>query len=325
MIKRPRRLRSNETLRKMVRETRVDKSSLIFPMFVKEGTGNREESPSMKGQYRYSVDQMFYELEQLSKAGVSSVMLFGIPDHKDELASGAYAEDGIIQKALKEAKRRFPDLYYITDVCLCEYTSHGHCGMLCGHDVDNDTTLQVLSKTALSHVQAGADMVAPSDMMDGRVAVIRNILDEYGYVNTPIMSYAVKYASGFYAPFRDAADSAPAFGDRKTYQMDYHNSREGIREILLDEEEGADIIMVKPALAYLDMIAKAKEVTSLPIAAYSVSGEYAMIKAAAEKGWIDEEKIVCETAIAAFRAGAQSYLTYYAKELARYIDEGKIG
>ena len=325
MIKRPRRLRSNETLRKMVRETRVDKSSLIFPMFVKEGKGIREEIPSMKGQYRYSVDQMFYELEQLSKAGVSSVMLFGIPDHKDELASGAYAEDGIIQKALKEAKRRFPDLYYITDVCLCEYTSHGHCGILCGHDVDNDTTLQVLSKTALSHVQAGADMVAPSDMMDGRVAVIRNILDEYGYVNTPIMSYAVKYASGFYAPFRDAADSAPAFGDRKTYQMDYHNSREGIREILLDEEEGADIIMVKPALAYLDMIAKAKEVTSLPIAAYSVSGEYAMIKAAAEKGWIDEEKIVCETAIAAFRAGAQSYLTYYAKELARYIDEGKIG
>ena len=325
MIKRPRRLRSNETLRKMVRETRVDKSSLIFPMFVKEGKGIRKEIPSMKEQYRYSVDQMFYELEQLSKAGVSSVMLFGIPDHKDELASGAYAEDGIIQKALKEAKRRFPDLYYITDVCLCEYTSHGHCGMLCGHDVDNDTTLQVLSKTALSHVQAGADMVAPSDMMDGRVAVIRNILDEYGYVNTPIMSYAVKYASGFYAPFRDAADSAPAFGDRKTYQMDYHNSREGIREILLDEEEGADIIMVKPALAYLDMIAKAKEVTSLPIAAYSVSGEYAMIKAAAEKGWIDEEKIVCETAIAAFRAGAQSYLTYYAKELARYIDEGKIG
>ena len=325
MIKRPRRLRSNETLRKMVRETRVDKSSLIFPMFVKEGKGIRKEIPSMKGQYRYSVDQMFYELEQLSKAGVSSVMLFGIPDHKDELASGAYAEDGIIQKALKEAKRRFPDLYYITDVCLCEYTSHGHCGILCGHDGDNDTTLQVLSKTALSHVQAGADMVAPSDMMDGRVAVIRNILDEYGYVNTPIMSYAVKYASGFYAPFRDAADSAPAFGDRKTYQMDYHNSREGIREILLDEEEGADIIMVKPALAYLDMIAKAKEVTSLPIAAYSVSGEYAMIKAAAEKGWIDEEKIVCETAIAAFRAGAQSYLTYYAKELARYIDEGKIG
>ena len=325
MIKRPRRLRSNETLRKMVRETRVDKSSLIFPMFVKEGKGISKEIPSMKEQYRYSVDQMFYELEQLSKAGVSSVMLFGIPDHKDELASGAYAEDGIIQKALKEAKRRFPDLYYITDVCLCEYTSHGHCGILCGHDVDNDTTLQVLSKTALSHVQAGADMVAPSDMMDGRVAVIRNILDEYGYVNTPIMSYAVKYASGFYAPFRDAADSAPAFGDRKTYQMDYHNSREGIREILLDEEEGADIIMVKPALAYLDMIAKAKEVTSLPIAAYSVSGEYAMIKAAAEKGWIDEEKIVCETAIAAFRAGAQSYLTYYAKELARYIDEGKIG
>lgn len=325
LIQRPRRLRGSEVLRKMVRETRIDKASLIYPLFVKEGTGIEEESPSMEGQYRYSVDRLPYELERLSEAGVGSVMLFGIPDHKDEVGSGAYDANGIVQRALREAKKEFPDLYYITDVCLCEYTSHGHCGMLCGHDVDNDTTLKVLAKTALSHVQAGADMVAPSDMMDGRVAAIRNILDEYGYVNTPIMSYAVKYASGFYAPFRDAADSAPAFGDRKTYQMDYHNSREGIREILLDEEEGADIIMVKPALAYLDMIAKAKEVTSLPIAAYSVSGEYAMIKAAAEKGWIDEEKIVCETAIAAFRAGAQSYLTYYAKELARYIDEGKIG
>lgn len=325
MEKRPRRLRSNEALRRMVRETRVDKSSLIYPMFVKDGTGIREEIPSMVGQYRYSVDQMFYELEQVSKVGVSSVMLFGIPEHKDELASQAYADDGIIQRALQEAKKRFPNLYYITDVCLCEYTSHGHCGMLCGCEVENDSTLKVLSKTALSHVQAGADMVAPSDMMDGRVAAIRAILDENGYVNTPIMSYAVKYASGFYAPFRDAADSAPSFGDRKSYQMDYHNSREGIKEVLLDEEEGADIIMVKPALAYLDMIIRVKEVTNLPVAAYSVSGEYAMIKAAAQQGWIDEDKIVCETAVAAFRAGAQSYLTYYAKELARYMDEGRIG
>lgn len=325
MIKRPRRLRSNLNLRKMVRETRVDKSSLIYPMFVKDGTNIREEIPSMVGQYRYSVDQMFYELEQVEKAGVNAVMLFGIPEHKDEAASQAYAEDGVIQRALREAKKRFPDLYYITDVCLCEYTSHGHCGMLCDCDVDNDKTLPVLAKTALSHVQAGADMVAPSDMMDGRVAAIREILDKNRFENIPIMSYAVKYSSGFYAPFRDAADSAPAFGDRKTYQMDYHNSREGVKEALLDEEEGADIIMVKPALSYLDMIAKVKEATNLPVAAYSVSGEYAMIKAAAEKGWIDEKQIVCETAIAAYRAGAQSYLTYYAKELAQYMDEGLIG
>lgn len=325
MIKRPRRLRSSETLRRMVRETRIDKSALIYPVFVKEGMRIREEIPSMKGQFRYSVDQMLYEMERISNAGISSVMLFGIPEHKDELASQAYAQNGIIQQALKEAKKRFPELYYITDVCLCEYTSHGHCGILCNQEVDNDATLKVLARTALSHAQAGADMVAPSDMMDGRVAAVREILDVNKYINVPVMSYAVKYASGFYEPFRDAAESAPAFGDRKSYQMDYHNRREGIKEVLLDEEEGADIIMVKPALAYLDMIAHVKEVTNLPVAAYSVSGEYAMIKAAAEKGWIDEAKIVCETAAAAFRAGAQIYLTYYAKELAQYIDEGRIG
>lgn len=325
MIKRPRRLRSSEILRKMVRETRVDKASLIYPIFVKDGTGIKEEIPSMKGQFRYSVDRLPFALEEIRKSGVSAVMLFGIPEHKDERASQAYAQDGIIQRALGEARRTFPELYYITDVCLCEYTAHGHCGMLCGQEVDNDATLKVLAKTALSHVQAGADMVAPSDMMDGRVKAIREILDEHHYTGTPIMSYAVKYASGFYAPFRDAADSAPAFGDRRSYQMDFHNSREGIKEVLLDEEEGADIIMVKPALSYLDMIAKVREVTNLPVAAYSVSGEYAMIKAAAEKGWIDEKNIVCETAVAAFRAGAQSYLTYYAKELAGYIDEGLIG
>ena len=311
MIKRPRRLRKTEILRKMVRETRIDQASLIYPMFVRDGEGIREEIPSMAGQYRYSVDRMYEELEKLSDAGVGAVMLFGIPD--------------VIQRALWEAKKRFPDLYYITDVCLCEYTSHGHCGMLKGCEVDNDSTLELLAKTALSHVQAGADMVAPSDMMDGRVGKIRTVLDAEGYEDIPIMSYAVKYASGFYAPFRDAAKSAPAFGDRKSYQMDYHNSREGIKEILLDEEEGVDIVMVKPALAYLDMIAKAKEATNLPVAAYSVSGEYAMIKAAAEKGWIMEDQIVCETAVAAFRAGAQSYLTYYAKELAGFIKEGRIG
>lgn len=279
----------------------------------------------MPGQYRCSVDQMYHELQTVCDSGVGAVMLFGVPGHKDEAASQAYAEDGVIQRALKEAKKRFPDLYYITDVCLCEYTSHGHCGMLCGQDVDNDRTIKVLAKTALSHVQAGADMVAPSDMMDGRIAEIRRVLDANAYVNTPVMSYAVKYASGFYEPFRDAAESAPSFGDRKSYQMDYHNSREGIKEVILDEEEGADIVMVKPALSYLDMIARVKEVTNLPVAAYSVSGEYAMIKAAAEKGWIDEAKIVCETAAAVYRAGAQCYLTYYAKELAGYMDEGRIG
>ena len=325
MVKRPRRLRGSETIRKMVRETRVDKSSLIYPVFVKDGTGLREAIPSMEGQYRYSVDRLPYALEEILKSGVSSVMLFGIPKHKDEKASQAYAGDGIIQRALREAKRTFPELYCITDVCLCEYTSHGHCGMLCGREVDNDSTLQVLAETALSHVQAGADMVAPSDMMDGRVAAIRRVLDENRFTNTPIMSYAVKYASGFYAPFRDAADSAPAFGSRRSYQMDYHNSREGIKEVLLDEEEGADIVMVKPALAYLDMVVKVKEATNLPVAAYSVSGEYAMIKAAAGRGWIDERSIVCETAVAASRAGVQSYLTYYAKELAGYMDEGLIG
>ena len=322
---RPRRLRYGETLRKMVRETRVDPSSLIYPMFVKEGTGIVEEIPTMPGQYRYSIDTMERKLEELLDAGVSSVMFFGIPDHKDEVGSGAYAEDGIVQRAVRLARREVPEMYLITDVCMCEYTSHGHCGVLCGHDVDNDATLKLLAKSALSHVQAGADMVAPSDMMDGRVAAIRDILDENGYKNTPIMSYAVKYASAFYGPFRDAAGSAPAFGDRKSYQMDYHNSREGIKEALLDVQEGADIIMVKPAMSYLDMVAKIKEAVQVPVASYSVSGEYAMIKAGAKLGYIDEEKIICETAASAFRAGCDIYLTYFAKEIAQYMQEGKIG
>jgi porphobilinogen synthase len=325
MIKRPRRLRGGEYLRRMVRETRMDKSSLIYPMFVQEGTGKEDEIPSMPGQFRYSLDRLPYELERLSNAGVGSVMLFGIPDVKDEAASQAYAADGIVQRALEAGKKQFPNLYYITDVCLCEYTSHGHCGMLCGHEVENDSTLKLLAQTALSHVQAGADMVAPSDMMDGRVLAIRNELDKYGHKETPIMSYAVKYASAFYGPFREAADSAPAFGDRKSYQMDPHNSREGVKEALLDVEEGADIVMVKPALSYLDMITKVKDVTNLPVAAYSVSGEYAMVKAAAQKGWIDEERIMCEMAVSTYRAGAQIYLTYYAKELAKCMDEGRIG
>lgn len=325
MLQRPRRLRGNELLRKMVRETRLDKSSLIYPMFIKEGTKIREEIPTMPGQFRYSVDQMPYKLEELKKSGVNSVMFFGIPDEKDEVGSGAYAEDGIVQKALREAGKQFPDLYLITDVCMCEYTSHGHCGVLCGHEVDNDSTLELLSKTALSHVQAGAHMVAPSDMMDGRVLAIRNKLDENGFTGIPIMSYAVKYASAFYGPFRDAAGSAPAFGDRKSYQMDCHNRKEGIKEALLDVEEGADIIMVKPAMNYLDVIREVSDLVDVPVASYSVSGEYAMVKAGARLGYIDEEKIIAEMAVASYRAGASIYLTYFAEEIASLIDRGIIG
>lgn len=325
LIKRPRRLRGGANLRKMVRETRMDKSSLIYPLFVMEGNGIQEEIPSMEGQYRYSLDRLPYKLEQLEKAGVNSIMLFGIPDHKDEVGSGAYAQDGIVQKALREAKSRFPEMYYVTDVCMCEYTSHGHCGVLCGHDVDNDKTLELLAKTALSHAQAGSDMIAPSDMMDGRVAAIRKELDLGGYTNIPIMSYAVKYASAFYGPFRDAAGSAPAFGDRKSYQMDFHNRREAIKEALLDVEEGADIIMVKPALSYLDIIREVRDTIDLPVAAYSVSGEYAMVKAGAKLGYIDEERIIGEMAVSTFRAGTDIYLTYFAKEIAKLMDEGRIG
>ena len=325
LIQRPRRLRGSENLRKMVRETRMDKSSLIYPLFVKEGTGIEEEIPSMEGQFRYSVDRLPFELERPQNAGVNSIMLFGIPDHKDEVGSGAYDPNGIVQKALREAKKQFPDMYYITDVCMCEYTSHGHCGVLCGHDVNNDATLELLAKTAVSHVEAGADMVAPSDMMDGRVRAIREALDANGHYEAPIMSYAVKYASAFYGPFRDAAGSAPSFGDRKSYQMDFHNRREGMKEALTDVEEGADIIMVKPAMSYLDMVSEVSKAVNVPVAAYSVSGEYAMVKAAAKMGWIDEERIMCEMAVSAYRAGAQIYLTYYAKELAKCMDEGRIG
>ena len=325
LIQRPRRLRGSENLRKMVRETRMDKSSLIYPLFVKEGTGIEEEIPSMEGQFRYSVDRLPFELERLQNAGVNSIMLFGIPDHKDEVGSGAYDPNGIVQKAVREAKKQFPDMYYITDVCMCEYTSHGHCGVLCGHDVNNDATLELLAKTAVSHVEAGADMVAPSDMMDGRVRAIREALDANGHYGAPIMSYAVKYASAFYGPFRDAAGSAPSFGDRKSYQMDFHNRREGMKEALTDVEEGADIIMVKPAMSYLDMVSEVSKAVNVPVATYSVSGEYAMVKAAAKMGWIDEERIMCEMAVSAYRAGAQIYLTYYAKELAKCMDEGRIG
>ncbi|URZ15656.1 porphobilinogen synthase [Clostridium felsineum] len=325
LIRRPRRLRKNEPLRKMIRETRMDKSSLIYPIFVKEGANMQEEIPSMEGQYRYSVDRLPYELERLAKVGVTNVMFFGIPNEKDECGSQAYAEDGIIQQALREAKRQFPDMYYSTDVCMCEYTSHGHCGILKGKDVDNDITIELMAKIALSHAQAGADMVAPSDMMDGRVLAIRNKLDSEGFIDIPIMSYGVKYASAFYGPFREAADSTPAFGDRKTYQMDFHNKKEAIKEVLLDVEEGADIIIVKPALDYLDIVTEVSKQINVPIATYSVSGEYAMVKAGAKLGYIDENQIICEMATSAYRAGSDIYITYFAKELAKFMDEGRIG
>ena len=325
LLQRSRRLRGSEALRHMVRETRADASSLIYPMFVVEGTGVKEEIPSMPGQYRWSLDRLPEKLEELQVAGVGSLMLFGIPDEKDEVASSAYAENGIVQRAIGVCKDRAPELYCITDVCLCEYTSHGHCGVLKGHDVDNDPSVELLARTAVSHVAAGADMVAPSDMMDGRVLGIRQALDAAGFTTAPIMAYSVKYASGFYGPFREAADSAPAFGDRRAYQMDVHNRREAVKKALQDIEQGADIVMVKPAMSFLDLVREVHDVVNVPVAAYSVSGEYAMVKAAAERGWIDEERIVGEMATSAFRAGAHIYLTYYAELVAKLIGEGAIG
>nr|WP_027871172.1 porphobilinogen synthase [[Eubacterium] cellulosolvens] len=325
ILHRPRRLRSGERLRKMVRETRVDSSSLIYPMFFMDGKDKVEEIPSLPGQYRYTEDRIEEALEPVLASGVRSLLLFGIPDTKDEVGSSAYAEDGIVQRVLRSIKEKYPELYLISDVCMCEYTSHGHCGVLCGEHVDNDKTLDLLAKTALSHVKAGADMVAPSDMMDGRIEAIRRMLDANHFQNTPIMSYAVKYASAFYGPFREAAGSAPAFGDRQGYQMDYHNRREAMKEALLDVEEGADILMVKPAMSYLDLVREIKDATDIPMATYSVSGEYSMVKAAAANGWIAEDRIVCEMAASAYRAGADLYITYFAKELAGYMQEGRIG
>lgn len=322
---RTRRLRANANIRNMVRETRISKDSLIYPMFFEEGENIFEEIESMPGQYRMSIDRCDGVIKELLDAGVKSVILFGIPKSKDEVGSEAYHDHGIVQEAVRYIKKNYPDMYVIGDVCMCEYTSHGHCGILKGHDVDNDTTIKYIAKIALSQVEAGADMVAPSDMMDGRVGEIRKLLDANGYKNIPIMSYSAKYASAFYGPFRAAADSAPAFGDRKTYQMDVHNIREALKEVYDDVEEGADIVMVKPAMSFLDVVAKVKEITDIPVAAYSVSGEYAMVKSAAKNGFIDEEKIMCEMAVSAFRAGADIYITYYAKELAKCIDKGLIG
>ena len=322
---RPRRLRTSDTLRRMVRETRVSPDSLVYPAFIAEGEHIYREIPSLPGQYHYSPDELPRLVERLCAHGVSRVMLFGLPAHKDAEGTAAWADDGIVQQGIRRLRDLMPGLYIITDVCMCEYTSHGHCGILCGHEVDNDRTLECLARIALSHARAGADMVAPSDMMDGRVAAIRRVLDGNGFCNIPIMAYSAKFASSFYGPFRDAAGSAPAFGDRKSYQMDWHNAREAMRECALDVREGADIIMVKPALAYLDLIHEARSRFDLPLAAYSVSGEYAMIKAAAAAGLIDEHGVMCESAAAVYRAGADILITYYACELAGAIRAGEIG
>ena len=325
MIQRPRRLRSSRQIRNMVRETRISPDSLIYPMFVAEGENMKEEIISMPGQYRYSIDRMDECLDELESAGVHAVMFFGIPDHKDDTGSGAYDHNGIVQKALRHAKQTHPTMYFVADLCMCEYTSHGHCGILHGTEVDNDATLTYLQKIAVAQAEAGADMIAPSDMMDGRVAAIREALDANGYTNIPIMAYSAKFASSFYGPFRAAADSAPSFGDRKSYQMDFHNRREALKEVLLDVEEGADIVMVKPAACYGDLIREVKDATNVPVAAYSVSGEYSMVKTTAAAGYIDEERIMCEMAVSAYRAGADIYITYFAKELAECMRKGLIG
>lgn len=327
LLKRARRLRTGEGLRKMVRETRLSQDALIYPVFVKAGTNLTEPIRAMEGQYRYSVDRLGSIFDALLNAGVQRVLFFGLPEkhEKDPEGTAAYREDGIIQTALRYTAEHYPELYRITDVCMCEYTSHGHCGMLKGETVDNDRTLVTLSAVALSHARAGAQMVAPSDMMDGRVRAIRIALDAQEYTDTAVMAYSAKYSSAFYNPFREAADSAPAFGDRKTYQMDYHNRREGVKEALADIDEGADIVMVKPAFAYLDVIQSVAEAAAVPVGAYSVSGEYAMIKAAAKAGYIDEAAVVCESAVGVFRAGADILITYFAQELAGWIREGRIG
>lgn len=319
---RGRRLRRTEPMRTMVRETILRPADLVYPLFITEGDNVRREVSSMPGVAQLSIDRLIEEVGTIAELGIPAVLLFGIPDEKDAVGTGAYAPDGIVQRATRELKARYSDLVVITDVCLCEYTNHGHCGLLHGTDVDNDASLDLQAQTAISHVEAGADIVAPSNMMDGTVGVIRRALDINGYETTPIMAYSAKYASGFYGPFRDAAASAPSFGDRRSYQMDPANGREALREVALDVAEGADIVMVKPALAYLDVIARVRASVDLPVAAYNVSGEYAMVKAAAANGWLDERRIVTEILTGIKRAGADIILTYHAKDLARWLREG---
>jgi len=320
---RPRRLRESPLLRKMVRETRLRVDDFVYPLFAVHGRGVRAPIASMPGQYRLSVDELLRECKDAASMGIPDVLLFGLPVDKDPRGSEAYAEDGIIQQAVRAVKETIPDLLVVTDVCLCEYTSHGHCGVVEEGRVKNDPTLDLLARTAVSHVEAGADMVAPSDMMDGRVAAIREALDENGNQETPIMAYSAKYASAFYGPFREAADSTPQFGDRRSYQMDPANSVEAMREVALDVDEGADIVMVKPALPYLDIIAKVKSEFGLPVAAYSVSGEYAMLRAAGQLGWLDEEAAMMEALTGIRRAGADIIITYFAKEAARILERGR--
>lgn len=316
---RPRRLRQTEAFRRMIRETVLTTNDFILPLFAIGGKDLKNPIPSMPGQYQMSIDHIIKTCQEVHKLGIPAVMLFGVPDNKDPLATSAYSKDGIVQRAVKAVKNKLPDLAVITDVCLCQYTDHGHCGVVEKNRVDNDATLDLLARTALSHAKAGADMVAPSDMMDGRVAEIRESLDENGFTHVPIMSYAAKYCSGFYGPFRQAADSAPKFGDRRTYQMDPANALEAIREVTMDIEEGADIIMVKPALAYLDVICRVRQEFDLPVAAYNVSGEFAMIKAAEQLGWLDGTRVMMESLTAIKRAGADMILTYFAVDAAREI------
>ena len=322
-VKRMRRLRYNPLVRDMVRETELSKNDFIYPLFVVPGENVNKPIKSMPGVSQLSIDNAVKECKEVEQLGIPAVILFGVPSHKDEKGSEAYDPEGIIQRAIRAIKSEVKNLLVITDVCMCEYTSHGHCGLLNGEEILNDETVELLAKEALTHVQAGADIVAPSDMMDGRVAAIRKILDDNGYQKIPVMSYAVKYSSGYYGPFRDAAESAPAFGDRRSHQMDIANSDEAMREAESDIEEGADIIMVKPAGPYLDIIRRVKDKFGMPTAAYQVSGEYAMIKAAGINGWIDEERVMIESLMAIKRAGADMFLTYFAKDAARWLDKNK--
>ncbi len=318
-IHRPRRLRKNENIRRLVRENQVTVDDLIYPLFIEEGENIKVEIPSMPDIFRYSLDRIDEELEEVVNLNIPAVLLFGIPAQKDEVGSETWNEEGIIQKAIRHIKKNYPQLYVITDVCFCEYTEHGHCGVLCEHDVENDLTLANTKKQVVSHAKAGADMVAPSGMMDGVVKAIREGLDEAGFVNIPIMAYSAKYASAYYGPFRDAAESTPSFGDRRSYQMDPANRREALKEVSLDIEEGADIVMVKPALSYLDIISDVRQNFNVPVAAYNVSGEYSMIKAAGKMGWIDEQKVMMETLTSMKRAGADIIITYHAKEVAKLL------
>ena len=321
IMRRPRRLRATKAIRDLVHETDLNVSDLIYPVFVVEGKNIKEEIPSMPGIFHYSLDTFKEHLKQFVGSGVRSVIFFGVPDHKDEVGSGAYDDQGIVQKALRLTKSLYPELICIADICLCEYTSHGHCGLVKDGHILNDPTLELLSKAALSCAKAGADIVAPSDMMDGRIGHMRRALDEAGFENTLIMAYSIKYASAFYGPFREAADSAPAFGDRRSYQMDWRNKKEAVVEAALDVEEGADILMVKPALSYLDMVKTISDRFDLPLCTYSVSGEYSMMKAAALNGWIDEKSVVMESMTAMKRAGAKMIITYYALDIARWLKE----